>query len=66
MPKYWGKQIFSLVSFPEVGQKQKTEKRERDRKLVITLASYILQTPPRVAHESRLGQNKMVSKLFSD
>ena len=30
MPKYWGKQIFSLGSFPEVGQKQKTE-RERER-----------------------------------
>ena len=30
MPKYWGKQIFSHGSFPEVGQKQKTEKkRER-------------------------------------
>ena len=30
MTKYWGKQIFSLGSFPEVGQKQKTEKkRER-------------------------------------
>ena len=28
MPKYWGKQIFSLESFPEVGQKQKTEKKE--------------------------------------
>ena len=26
LPKYWGKQIFSLESFPEVGQKQKTEK----------------------------------------
>ena len=23
MPKYWRKQNFSLVSFPEVGQKQK-------------------------------------------
>ena len=31
MPKYWGKQIFSLGRFPEVGQKQKTEKRERKR-----------------------------------
>ena len=29
MPKYWGKQIFSLGRFPEVGQKQKTEKKER-------------------------------------
>ena len=25
MPKYWGKQIFTHGSFPEVGQKQKTE-----------------------------------------
>ena len=34
MPKYWGKQTFTHRSFPEVGQKQKTEekkkKRERD------------------------------------
>ena len=28
MSKYWGKQIFSLGSFPEVGQKQKTEKKK--------------------------------------
>ena len=27
MPKYWGKQIFSLGRFPEVGQKQKTERK---------------------------------------
>ena len=31
MPKYWGKQIFSLGSFPKVGQKQKTENREKER-----------------------------------
>ena len=42
MPKYWGKQIFSLGRFPEVGQKQKTEKK-KERKLVITMASYTLQ-----------------------
>ena len=29
MPKYWGKQIFAHGRFPEVGQKQKTEKKER-------------------------------------
>ena len=29
MPKYWGKQIFSLGSFPEVGQKQNTGKKEK-------------------------------------
>ena len=34
MPKYWGKQIYAHGRFPEVGQKQKTEreKRERERK----------------------------------
>ena len=31
MPKYWGKQIFSLGSFPEVGQKQKTERKKIKR-----------------------------------
>ena len=34
MPKYWGKQIFSLGSFPVLGQKQKAEKerkKERER-----------------------------------
>ena len=31
MPKYWGKQIFSHGSFPEVGQKQKMEKQRREK-----------------------------------
>ena len=32
MLKYWGKQIFAHGRFPEVGQKQKTEKkREREK-----------------------------------
>ena len=31
MPKYWGKQIFSLGKFLEVGQKQKTEREERPK-----------------------------------
>ena len=58
MPKYWGENYFTHGSFPEVGQKQKTEREreKRDRKLVITMASFALQTPPRVAHASRLGQ----------
>ena len=58
MPKYWGKQIFSLGSFPKVGQKQKTEKKEREkeeRMLVITMANYALQTPPRVVHAKPPG-----------
>ena len=32
MPKYWGKNYFAHGSFPEVGQKQKMEKEERERK----------------------------------
>ena len=28
MPKYWGKQIFAHGRFPEVGQKQETERKE--------------------------------------
>ena len=31
MPKHWGKQIFTLGSFPEVCQNQKTE-REKEKK----------------------------------
>ena len=46
---YLGKQIFSLRSFPEFGQKEKDGK-ERREKLVITMASNALPTPPRVAH----------------
>ena len=49
MPKYWGKQIFILGSFPEVGQKK------RYRKLVIIMASYALRTPPHVAHAKPPG-----------
>ena len=32
MPKYWGKQIFTHGRFPEVGQKQKTEREKKKRK----------------------------------
>ena len=32
MPKYWGKQIFTHGKFPEVGQKQKTEKKKERKK----------------------------------
>ena len=31
MPKYWGKQIFAHGSFPEVGEKQKTEREKKER-----------------------------------
>ena len=42
-------------SFPEVGQKQKMEKKKKDLKLIITMASYALQPPPRVAHAKPPG-----------
>ena len=32
MPKYWVKNYFAHGSFPEVGQKQKTEKKKEKRK----------------------------------
>ena len=31
MPKYWGKQIFTHGSFPEVGQKQKMKKKKKEK-----------------------------------
>ena len=52
MPKYWGKQIFSLGRFPEVGQKQKTEKKERPKvannngQLRITMPPWVALTKP--------------------
>ena len=55
MPKYWGKNYFAHGSFPEVGQKQKTERKEKkkekkDRTMLITMAKL------RMAHASSLGQ----------
>ena len=58
MPKYWGKNYFAHGSFPEVGQKQKTEKK-RERKSESWLKqwpSYAWRTQARMAHASRLGQ----------
>ena len=52
MPKYWGKQLFAHRRFPEVGQKQKTE-REGKKTMVITIANL------HMAHASRLGQHKL-------
>ena len=35
MPKYWGQNYFAHGKFPEVGQKQKTEKKNRDTVAVL-------------------------------
>ena len=55
MPKYWGKQIFTHGRFPEVVQKTE-KKRKKDRKYVITMASYALQRHLGWQTQSRLGQ----------
>ena len=44
IPKYWGKQIFSLASFPEVGQKQKREKKKKDRTKVVSVNNVQVNT----------------------
>ena len=58
IPKYWGKNYFAHGSFPEVGQKQKTEKKKEERKkrrdwtMVKTMAKL------RMAHASTHGARK--------
>ena len=57
MPKYWGKQILSLGSFPEVGQKQKTEKKEKEERPKVgnNNSQLRIATPPRVVHAKPTG-----------
>ena len=59
MPKYWGKLIFTHGSFPEVGQKQKTEKKEKKKKKRASNdknnGQLRIATPPRVAHAKPPG-----------
>ena len=59
MPKYWRKQMFTHGSFPEVGQKQKKERKKRkifgDNNGQVTHGA-------RIAHASRLGQNMLNSE----
>ena len=42
---------------------QKEDKTPNFRKLVITMASYALQTPPRMAHASRLDQKSIITMV---
>ena len=58
MPKYWGKQIFTHDSFPEVGQKQKMEKKDRKRerpKVGNNNGQLRIAMPPRVSHTKLPG-----------
>ena len=52
MLKYWGKQ-----EFPRSGSKAKDVKERKKDRVVITMATYALQTAPWVVHASHLGQN---------
>ena len=64
MPKYWVKNYFAHGRFPEVGQKQKTEKkkkkerkRERERERLNNGDNNgQAMHGARMAHASRLGQ----------
>ena len=46
MPKYWVKNYFAYGSFPEVGQKQKTEGKKRKQALArcATPRTFVLET----------------------
>ena len=65
MPKYWGKNYFAHGTFPEVGQKHKTEKEKKEEKLndgdnygqaTHGARKHAWRTQARMAHASRLGQ----------
>ena len=58
MPKYWGKQIFTQGRFPEVGQKQKTERKREKRERLNdgnNNGQLRIATLPRVAHAKPPG-----------
>ena len=57
MPKYWEKQIFAHGRFPEVGQKQKTERKRKRERLNGGNNNGQAKHGARMVHESRLGQN---------
>ena len=59
MPKYWVKNYFTHGRFPEVGQKQKTEKeKKKERKKDNdgnNNGKLCMATPPQVAHAKPPG-----------
>ena len=57
MQKYGGKQNFSHGSFPEVGEKQKAEKKKK-KKVGKNNGQLRFRPPPRAAHASRLDQKQ--------
>ena len=67
MPKYWWKQIFSLGSFPEVGQKEKTEKKRKQRRAKVGNNNGQLRNSHLVWRtQSRLGQKSNPEANYHD
>ena len=64
MPKYWGKQIFSLRSLPKVGQKQKTEREKKKKRQNDgnNNGQLSIATPPRVAASKAAWANNAIMK----
>ena len=66
MPKYWGKQIVTHGSFPEVGQKQKTEKK---KKKMIFERFYDFLWPAfghgRLGHQQSLEYHKLLILIIT-
>ena len=58
-----GKHMNLRTRFIHGARKPPGPKRKRDRKMVITMASYALQMPPRVVHAKPLGQNKCTLEI---
>ena len=69
--KILGETNFHTREFPRSGSKakdgerEKKERKREERKLAITMASYALQTPPRVAHTKPPGPIFFVQCLIS-
>ena len=66
MPKYWEKQIFTHRSFPQLGQKQKTERKREKRERLNdgnNNGQPRIATPPRVAHAKPPGPNSLRAPL---
>ena len=61
MPKYWGKQIFSHGSFPEVGEKQKKKVGKNNGQL-----RFIPPPPPRITlYDIDIAPDHFLKNTFS-
>ena len=68
MPKYWVKNYFAHGRFPEVGQKQKTEKERKKERLNDgnNNGQLHIATPPQVAHAKPPGPKTDTKQRIHD